>query len=191
MSEPLLSICICTLHKRIGLLAILMRNLSEQAERFPGQVEFVVIDDNGERPTGTKRNAAYKQARGKYVASVDDDDEVSPWYIEEILKAAEQDPDAIAMNGTMTTDGGPADTWDISRNNPYATLSKGGKRRHYVRYHNHLSPIRRTIALQFPFPDVSEREDYAFATTLHKAKAIKTEVKISKPMYHYKYVSQK
>jgi GT2 family glycosyltransferase len=173
------------------MLAALLRNLSDQAEPFGDQVEILVEADNGEKTTGAKRNSLYRTAKGRYVCSVDDDDEVSPWYIEEILKAAEQDPDAIAMNGTMSTDGGQLETWEIGRLNPYSTLWKSNRRKHYLRYHNHLSPIRRTIALQFPFPDQYQREDYEFATAMHKAKAIKTEVKIIPPMYHYKYMSCK
>ena len=191
MSEPVLSICICTLYERAGMLAVLLRNLSEQAEPFGDQVEILVEADNREKTTGAKRNILYQAAKGKYVCSVDDDDQVSPWYIEEILKAAERDPDAIAMNGTMTTDGGQPDTWNISLTNPYVTLYKSGGKKHYLRYHNHLSPIRRTAALQFPFPNKSFQEDYEFAKAIHDARAIKTEVKIIPPMYHYKYVSVK
>lgn len=188
---PTLSICICSLWSRAGMLASLLRNLEEQANAFPGQVELLVEADNGEMPTGTKRNILYQKAIGKYVASVDDDDEPAPYYIGEILKAAASDPDAIAMNGTMTTDGGQPATWDISRLNPYATTWRTGRKAHYLRYHNHLSPIRREIALRFPFPDQYQREDYEFATALHKARAIKTEIKVQKPMYHYRYISKK
>jgi glycosyltransferase involved in cell wall biosynthesis len=173
------------------MLAVLLRKLEEQANRFPGEVEILVEADAGESPTGKKRNILYQKAKGKYVCSVDDDDDVSLTYIEDILAAAAGDPDAIALNGTMSWDGQPHATWDISRNNPYATLSKSGGMKHYVRYHNHLSPIRREIALQFPFPEVSFKEDYEFATAIHNAKAIKTEAKVQRPAYHYKYISQK
>lgn len=188
---PTLSICICSLWTRAGMLATLLRKLEEQAEAFPGQVEILVEADGGELPTGTKRNLLYRKATGVYVASVDDDDEPAGYYIEEILNAAASNPDAIAMNGTMTTDGGQHETWDISRLNPYGMVWKSGRRRHYLRYHNHLSPIQREIALQFPFPDKYMQEDYDFATALHRARAIKTEVKVDRPMYHYKFNSKK
>jgi len=188
---PTLSICICSLWSRAGMLASLLRNLEEQAILFPGAIEILVEVDNGELPTGTKRNILYRKATGKYVVSVDDDDEPAPYYVEEVLKAAESDPDAVAMNGTMTTDGGQPETWDISRLNPYGMVWKSGRKRHYLRYHNHLSPIRRIIALRFPFPDKYIQEDYEFATALHKARAIKTEVKVERPMYHYKFNSKK
>lgn len=191
MIEPILSICIVTLVKRTGMLASLLRNLSEQADKYPGQVEFVVKSDSGELTTGAKRNLAYREATGKYVVSIDDDDEVSPWYVEEILKGATADPDAMAINGTMTTNGYSLATWDISRLNPYGRVAKPGNKTHYLRYHNHISPIRRSIAIQFPFPDKTHQEDFDFATAVHKARVIKTEVKIARPMYHYKYVSVK
>lgn len=192
MSESILSICICTIAPRFGMLGKLLRTIDDQISALnAGDLVEVLVEPAEGITTGAKRNLLYWRARGKYVCSVDDDDDVSPWYVEEILKAADQDPDAIAMNGTMTTDGGLLETWDISRLNPYSTVWKAGRKRHYLRYHNHLSPIRRTIALQFPFPDQTQREDFVFATAIHKAKAIKTEAKIQRPMYHYKYISNK
>lgn len=186
-----LSICICSLWSRAGMLASISSKLEEQAAAFPGQVEILIEVDNGEKPTGTKRNILYRKALGKYVCSVDDDDDVSATYIGDILKATEGDPDAVALNGTMSTNGVFTATWDISRLNPYSTVHKPGRKIHYLRYHNHLSPIKRAIALQFPFPDISHREDYEFATAIHKARAIKVEAKVLKPAYHYKYNSIK
>jgi glycosyltransferase involved in cell wall biosynthesis len=154
------------------------------------KVEILVEADNRERTTGAKRNMLYQKAAGKYVCSVDDDDDISDTYISDILAAAEEDPDAIGLNGTMSWDGKMHATWDISRNNPYITTRKTGTI-HYLRYHNHLSPIRRTIALQFPFPDKSHGEDYEFATAIHRARAIKIEAKIQRPTYHYKYITNK
>lgn len=192
MTEPVLSICICTISSRFGMLTRLCGMLNGQISALGAQYLVKVDIEPAEGiSTGEKRNMLYRRATGKYVCSVDDDDEISPWYVEEILKAAAQDPDAIALNGTMTTDGTKLETWDISRLNPYATTWRSNRRAHYLRYHNHLSPIRRTIVLQFPFPDQSQREDYEFATAIHKAGVIKTEVKIERPMYHYKYVSKK
>ena len=184
----ILSICICALNERAGKLALLLASLEKQI-KDPEQVELVVEMDDRQITTGAKRNLLYQRAKGKYVCSIDDDDEVYPYYVEEILKAVENDPDAIAMNGIMSINGKFHASWSISRFNPYIETRVNGKP-HYLRYHNHLSPIRRSIALQFPFPDKVFQEDYEFATALHKAKAIKIETRIDKPMYHYKKIQK-
>ncbi len=185
-----LSICICSLFKRSFYLRSLKEYLDKMALAFPGQVEILIETDNGEITTGAKRNILYGKARGEYVSSVDDDDWVYPYYMEEILKAIQTGPDAVAINGIMTTDGRHSATWDISYLNPYMT-AQIRHQTHYLRFHNHLSPIKREIVLQYPFPDQTFQEDYVFAKAMADAQAIKTEVKVKKPMYEYRFRTHK
>lgn len=182
----ILSICICSLVRRKYYLHNLKTYLDKMAAMFPGQVEILIEVDNGEISTGKKRNILYQRAQGEYVSSIDDDDWVYPYYIEEILNAVKTKPDAVAMNGVMTTNGRDSATWDISRLNPYMTAKNRG-RTHYLRFHNHLSPIKREIALQYPFPDKKFQEDYDFGKAMADAEAIKTEVKVKRPMYEYRF----
>lgn len=186
----ILSICICSLRSRSVKLSILRQHIRLQMDKYPGLVELLEQIDNGELPTGTKRNALYRRAQGQYVCSVDDDDWVSDYYVDEILAAAAQHPDAIAINGTMTMYGRPHATWEISKFNPYTETTVNG-RLHYLRFHNHLSPVKREIAVRFPFPDQKMYEDYIFAKAMHDADAIQTEVTIYKPMYEYRYFPNK
>lgn len=210
MNEPILSICICSLFERREMLSNLIENFLKQGSMDSSHsdiriehvksryflkigeifIEILVYVDDKKITTGAKRNWLYQNATGMWISSVDDDDEPANNYISEVLKAVESDPDAVAINGTYSEDGRPAGTWAISKYYPYIKTFKG-RQPHYLRYHNHLSPIRRSIAVQFPFPDISHKEDYVFATALHNAKAIKTEVKINVPLYHYKYNSKK
>jgi len=188
----LLTICIATLEKRKYTLLNLRNHLESQIRQhgLQEQVEVIISTDRGELSTGTKRNLLYMQAQGLYVCSVDDDDWVPHYYVSEIIKAIETGPDAVSMNGNHTTNGGNLATWDISLHNAYVTGRKNG-RTHYFRFHNHLSPIKKEIVLQFPFPEIYFGEDYAFAKAMHDAKAIKTEVKIELPMYEYRYQDKK
>ena len=50
-----------------------------------------------------------------------------------------------------------------------------------------LERMKREIAIQVQFPDKYIQEDYEWATEIHNRGLIKTEHKIDKPMYHYKY----
>lgn len=186
----MLSICIASLEKRLPLLHILMRHLESQMAKFPGQVEIICRTDDGTMPTGTKRNLMYREANGKYVCSIDDDDAVPEYYIAEIMQALQQDPDCIGFNGTMSTDGRNHEGWAISKYNPYHTIKRMGQNFH-LRYNNHLTPIRREIAILYPFPDIHHGEDYAFAKSMHDANALGKEVLILKHMYEYRYQSRK
>jgi len=92
----ILSICICTLEKRIAMLSTLLFHLNKQI-KDEGTVELLLASDKGEKSTGEKRNLLYGMAKGKYVCSIDDDDWVPDTYIYEILKAVSSGPDAVAL----------------------------------------------------------------------------------------------
>lgn len=154
-------------------------NASELVQVLPLSTETYL---NGGPSTGAKRNQLLSIAMGKYVAFVDDDDMVMDCYISEILKAAETDCDVMATNGYMTTDGREHMDFEISIHNPYALV--GGK---YLRHPNHLSPIRRNIALDIGFPDQSNGEDYDYCRRLKDSGLCKTETKIIPQIYHYNY----
>lgn len=194
MSEPIISILICSLHKRTGMLASLLRNLEEQIKKLDVEdlVEIRVNVDGGEKPTGTKRNELLQQATGKYVLAVDDDDKIPNYYIEELLAAAQSDADCFAMSGIMTTDNQNEQYWEISKDFEYRTLRDEKGKDWFQRFPNHITAIRSSIAKQFTYPDLYTFEDHAWALKIHESKLIKTEFKITRhPMYHYDFHRQK
>jgi hypothetical protein len=111
---------------------------------------------------------------------------VAPTYINDILKAAKKNPDCITFNGWMETDGAMRTDFRLGIGYPYIAILENNKVV-YLRYPNHITPIRRTIALTVPFPNLSMGEDYDWATKLHNGKLLKTEVRINKPLYYYQY----
>jgi hypothetical protein len=185
----ILSILICSLHKRSGSFRALVDELHRQANQNK-EVEILSFVDSGEISTGNKRNALVNMAQGVYVVHVDDDDEVASDYISSILEAAKQDTDAIVFNGIMTTDGLNPKKWYISKDLPYKSEIRNGQEV-YLRYPNHIVPIKRSIALQVPFGNKYREEDFDFATQLHKQNLIKTETKINKELYIYKFINHK
>jgi glycosyltransferase involved in cell wall biosynthesis len=185
-----LSILICTIQGREGYLSSLVQELVQQKAKLPiqlmDQVEILIESDNGAISTGRKRNSLVLKSTGKYIVFVDDDDMVAPTYIADIMEASKQDPDVIVFNGIMTTNGRDERKWYISKE--YGYEAKDGA---YYRYPNHIVPVRRSIAIQFPFPDIKIGEDYLYATAMHNSKFLKTEVKINKELYHYQFRTNK
>lgn len=162
----------------------LVKSLQEQYNG--GDVELI-YDSHETDTTGTKRNRLIEQAKGKYIVFIDADDEVPDYYIEEILKGAESDCDCMAINGVITTNGQDEYKWYISKDNPYIDSVDNDGNKIYLRYPNHITPIKREIAIQVKFPDKFIQEDYEWATEIHKRELIQTEYTIDKPMYHYKF----
>ena len=102
-----LSILMCTLHQRRGIRTRIERNLRSQiASALPFVVDLCISEDNGEMTIGEKRNLLVRQAKGRFACIVDDDDNVSPDYIQIIRRALEQvtDADVVQMRGAYYVD---------------------------------------------------------------------------------------
>jgi glycosyltransferase involved in cell wall biosynthesis len=177
-----LSILIATMPSRQHLLIKLISEIDSQ--RTGREIEFI-YDDIMSYNIGTKRNKLLQRAKGDYIVFIDDDDEISPNYVSEILKAIESNPDSVGINGIITTNGHNQRKWFISKE--YKTWHEANGI--YYRTPNHISPVRRELALQAGFPEWSFGEDAEYSRRL--LPLLKTEVIISEPLYHYKFVNTK
>ena len=179
-----LSLLICTIPKRKDLFDKLVLELRSQVSLFPDAIE--ILSDGGEGRIGAKRQRLLEQAIGDYVAFADDDDWISKDYIRSIMYGIESKPDAVGFMGWITTNGKHQTNFKISKDCEYKTTANG-----HERFNNHLSPVKREIALQIGYKDIDYGEDYDYALRLHESGLIKTERFISKHLYFYHYVTQK
>jgi GT2 family glycosyltransferase len=171
-----LSILTTTLEKRKDVFANLVKALNAQSDN---RVEMLANLDEGGKSIGAKRNELLAAAKGDYVVFVDDDDMVSPYYVSSILTALERDPDCCGLEGIITIR--PTGPRKFIHSIKYQDwYEKDGI---YYRCPNHLNPIKRQIALDVGFPDVSYQEDKDFSMRL-KGKLL-TEVYIDHPLYYY------
>lgn len=184
----ILSVLICSLYKRSGLLSSLMREVQKQTTECGAgsEVELLVEIDAGELSTGVKRKKLLEKATGRYVIYIDDDDEIYSYYIKELLEAAKSGSDCFAINGIMTTNGDNLISWRLSKNYQNETINENGVNL-YLRHTNHITAVKRDIALQSGFPDLSCGEDKGYSEGLRGL--LQTECVIIPPMYHYRYSS--
>ncbi len=192
MTQLVLSILIPSTIDRAPMLHQLITELNRQIKECGAEdkVEILTDIDNREKNIGAKRNDLYARAKGVYSISLDDDDWVASEYISEHLRAAEEDCDAISLNGFMTTNNENKISWRISKDYPYVAATENGKTV-YLRFNNHISSIKSEICKQFKFEDKSFGEDYAWALAIHNAGVIKTESKTNGELYHYRYMTNK
>jgi hypothetical protein len=125
----------------------------------------ILVDDRVEPTIGEKRQALVQRARGHFVAFIDDDDGVSPWYIERVVRALQDNPEAdcASLVGVMTTNGGAPERFEHSiKYEDWGRTSNGL----HVRCPNHLNAIRRELALQVGFQAKSHAEDFDFSNRL-------------------------
>jgi len=180
----ILTICIPSLDKRAGQLTRLLKILQPQ---LTGEVEVIVSLDNGEKSIGQKRNEMLQAAKGDYICSIDDDDRVSPIYIESILDAVKSNPDCCSLVGVYKHNG------SFSKIFKHSIQYNGWFEKNNIlyRYPNHLNTIKTIIAKQIKYPEVSHGEDKSFSEALQASGLIKTESKIDNILYYYDFKSKK
>lgn len=180
--EIKLSILIATMPIRKEKLKNLLSILEPQVL---GQPVEILTDDSMLYNIGVKRNYLLNRAKGEYIVFVDDDDLVSPDYVENILRATETKPDCIGISGTIIFNGHEQKQWHISKSFKGWFEQLGI----YYRTPNHISPVRRELALQVMFPPIQFGEDFEYSTNL--LPLLKTEVVIPGNLYFYRYDSTK
>lgn len=136
---------------------------------------------------GDKRNKLMDMAIGKYVAFIDDDDEVADYYIEDILNAIDQEPDVVGISGVMRWKTKRTRTvnfmfYHTIRNKKWWKSSRG-----FERCPNHLNPIRSDIARRFKFESLKHGEDQDWSQKLQESGLLVTEWMLSRPVYYYNY----
>lgn len=180
-----LSILIPTLDERQTLFERIYARLQGQIhdQRLEDRVEIRSCRDNREHSVGVKRNWLIAQAQAEFVVFVDDDDDVSERYVQLFVKTIEEHPDidCIGIQGTILFQGAhPRPFVHSLRYQEY--FSQYGV---YYRPPNHLNPIRRAIALRYPFADINYSEDMDWALRLCRDRALRTEVMLDEPIYTY------
>ena len=145
-------------------------------------VEVIALIDNKELSTGEKRNKLLFLAKGKYIIFIDDDDWIPDYYINELLIAAKSNADCFAING-IHIDRGNRVKWFISKGFDNVNQNKNGEII-YLRKTNHITAVKRELALKHGFPNKSNAEDKDYSDNLNSY--LKSEYVIKKPMYEYR-----
>lgn len=182
-----LSILIRSIESRKDKLKDLLNNLYGQMVDLNcfDDVQILVELDNKQITSGEKANRLLAKSIGQYIIFIDDDDYVYPYYIEELLKACESGADCFATNGYYSVDGGGKIKWRLSKDYQDRDVYENGELI-YLRRTNHITAVKREIAIAFGFPNKSNAEDKWYSERL----VLNSEYKIEPPMYWYKYSSQ-
>jgi len=181
----LLSILIPTLESRRASFLRISTKLATQIHAcgWDDRIEILSMADAGELPTGTKRNALMRRARGEFIVSVDDDDDVSERYVELVGGAllAHPDIDCLGIRGEVTYRGKYRRSFEYSsRHRVYCTVNGV-----YLRPPHHLNPMRRAIAVRYRFLDVRRSEDAEWALRIARDGVLQREHFIDHPLYYY------
>ncbi len=182
--DILLTVAIPSLPSRANcLLPDLIEKLSRQADGRP--VEILSLMDNKFSTVGAKRNAMTGFAQGRFIAFVDDDDDVSDDYVDTLLKAirADSSVDVITFDAWVTMNGAQGQVCKYGCGFEDANGSDV-----YYRRPNHVCCFRTQVARQVPWQDISWGEDYAWAKEMQPH--LHREARIERILYFYRYDAQ-
>ncbi len=188
MNSPLLSVLIPATPARYhSHLWPLYEKLTAQVARLSesGLVELLVFLDNRQRTIGEKRDALVQMSRGKFVAFCDDDDDVSEFYLWELVAAAQGNPgaDVITFKQLAIVDGIEG-VCHFSLKHPNDPFSQNGFRRNAW----HVCAWRGELARRYRFPATNYGEDWAWAR--HLVIEAKREHHIDQVLHTYRYDSK-
>jgi len=175
-----LSVLIPTLVERQEQLATLRGELDRQIGKRG--VEVIHAADNRQMTIGQKRNMLLNQSSGEYTVFVDDDDMVSPDYIDKVLAALSKNPDCSSLTGEIVFSDGYSRPFIHSLR--YDRWIDDHDKKVYYRPPNHLNAVRRSIAMQVGFPSWNSGEDRSFSMGIRHH--LKKEEWIDGVIYTYK-----
>lgn len=149
-------------------------------------VQLVIDDAPRNVPTGQKRNAMVQRATGDYIVSIDCDDTVPMYYLDEIFKALQFNPDVVTFCGHMLTDGKNRKNFVIKLGEKYE--ERNGV---YYRFPNHLTVMKKSLVQHVKFRHVWVQEDYHWAREIHEKQLLKNEIHLPIDMYCYDFQTVK
>jgi hypothetical protein len=185
--KKLWTIAVLTIPSREELLNRLFARLKPQLN---DQVQVKVFK-HATDSIGNKRQRALMDCKTTYISFIDDDDLVSPQYVNHILSKMKCLPDGIGFRGII-----------ISNNiKPVEFVNRAGLR--YIdkafrtgdcyifhRPLNHLNPVRTEIAKQIGYANSNYGEDKDYALRLADSGLITDDVFIDEFLYFYQYRSK-
>jgi len=184
-NQTLLSILIPTLDSRKELYQQLCTELERQISKTKTSdtVEVLTLRDDGTATVGAKRNQLINKAQGRFTVFIDDDDTISRNYLEQIVQAIRENPqaDCISFAGEITFRGKHPRKMLHSIKNHEWHYSSG----EYHRPPCHITPIRRKIAASYRFANTNFAEDMDWTLRMSHDQALKQEVLLNEVLYHY------
>jgi hypothetical protein len=177
------SILIPTIQGREDSLNRLLVSIHEKVKRLAPdmRVEIKIDYDNREKSVGLKREGLLQSATGKYMSFIDDDDDITDAYIEDLWACIRGDYHVMRLYGEI---------------HPYRffhTLQFSGMMATksdppmFQRPPNHLNPVLTDVARFIHFQDAMNGEDLDWALRLYKSGFLKREYQSDPSRTHYIY----
>ena len=180
------SVLIPTIPGREEKLRTLIASIQEKVGRICPELrlEICIAFDNRETSIGMKRQQLLAQANGRYLSFIDDDDQITDAYIEDLKACFDGGFHVMRLRGQMSENFTFTHSIDIKLNDMMASQDDPPI---FQRPPNHLNPILTDVAKYIPFKDAVLGEDVDWSLSLLKSNFLETEYRSDLSRIHYLY----
>lgn len=171
-----------TITGRENSLKSLMSSIREKMGRLAPQLRYKIdlAFDNREMSVGMKRQNLLQGAEGKYSVFIDDDDELTDAYVEDLVQTIQGSYPVMRLRGQI----GPYTFTHSLENTLTSPMARGNV---FVRPPNHLNPMMTDVAKLIPFRDAVRGEDLDWTIRLARAGFLTHEYRPDDSRIHYIY----
>lgn len=180
------SILIPTIPGREKGLSKLLESIREKVARIAPALRYEIClsFDNRDQSIGMKRQKLLQDAKGKYMSFIDDDDDITDAYIEDLVECIRGQYHTMRLRGQMSQYNFIHST-AMTMTTPMATNDDPPV---FQRPPNHLNPMMSDVAKMVSFKDAVHGEDLDWTLSLYKTKFLETEYRSADPSrVHYIY----
>lgn len=177
-----LSVLIPTIPGREEGLMRLVESIREKVGRICSEirVEFCLAFDNRETSVGMKRQRLVQEAKGKYCAFIDDDDEITDAYIEDVAATIQGQYPVMRLRGRIH----PYTFTHSLENTLNSPMARGDV---FLRPPNHLNPMMTDVAKLIHYKDAVRGEDLDWTIRMARAGFLTHEYSSDMSRIHYIY----
>jgi hypothetical protein len=176
------SVLVPTIPGREQSLERLLAGIREKVARLAPtlRVEYRVNFDRREKSIGRKREELLQEAQGRYMSFIDDDDDITDAYVEDLRTTIAGGYHVMRLRGQIQQYTFTHST-EISLTSPMAIGEV------FVRPPNHLNPMMTDVAKLIHFGDAVRGEDLDWTIRLAKRGFLETEYRSDPSRIHYIY----
>jgi len=177
---------IATIPGREGKLQSLLASIREKVNRIAPdlRLEICLDFDNKESSIGDKRQRLLQRAAGKYLCFIDDDDDITDAYVEDVWAMIQGNFHVMRLWGQIG-DYRFMHSTSVKLTDPMATKESPPI---FQRPPNHLNPMLSDIAKIVPFKSATYGEDLDWTMNLCRTGFLQTEYRREGPSrVHYIY----
>lgn len=176
------SVLIATIAGRESSLNGLLSRIREKVARVAPtlRVQYLTYYDNRETSVGNKRQRLLETAYGKYMSFIDDDDDITDAYIEDLFNTITGNYHVMRLHGRI-------DSYKFIHSIENRITDTMATSEEFRRPPNHLNPMMTDVAKVIPFRNAIRAEDLDWTLRLAKAGFLFNEYRPNKDRIHYIY----